>query len=137
MYFLPISTISKMLQNDLPFLIFQNWLRKTTSKSMPKNTLKTKKKISTEWNGMSDTVIISFVCSLLLVWLCFFFRSFLLSDSLIEQWKLLNVITLGQAETDNINRMITLSVITLSGFHCTNNLILLFSLSFSSMLWSY
>jgi hypothetical protein len=67
MYFLPISTISKMLQNDLPFLIFQNWLRKTTSKSMPKNTLKTKKKISTEWNGMSDTVIISFVCSLLLV----------------------------------------------------------------------
>ncbi len=26
---------------------------------------------------------------------------------------------LGLCKTDNINRMITLSVITLSGFHCT------------------
>ena len=37
----------------------------------------------------------------------------------IVESKRLYVMTLGQRETDNINRMITLTVITLSRFHCT------------------
>jgi hypothetical protein len=36
-------------------------------------------------------------------------ESNLMSPILIVQWKPLNVITLGQSETDNINQMITIS----------------------------
>ncbi len=39
------------------------------------------------------------------------------------QLKPLNVITLGQTETDPNNRMITLSVITLSGLYCNTNIL--------------
>ena len=43
----------------------------------------------------------------------------LLSD-VITQWKLLNVITLGQRETDNINQMISLSEQALRLVDCKN-----------------